>query len=471
MPDRTPNVVYVFADQWPAHVAGFAGNPDVRTPNIDRFASQSVTCRRAIANTPVCTPSRASLLTGLFPHRHGLFLNDAPLDPALHTMGEHFAAAGYDTGYIGKWHVDGHGRKAYIPPERRHGFRHWKVLECTHDYNASMYYAGDDPTPRRWDGYDALAQADDAAAFVRDAEGPFLLMLSWGPPHNPYDTAPERFLELYDPATLSLRPNVPEAHAEATREVLAGFYAHCTALDEAFGRVLSAIDEAGLAEDTIVVFTADHGDHLGAHYLAEKQSPLDEALRIPFLVRRPGDLPPHTNDTVIGVVDHFQTVCGLTGLPQPPAAQGRDLSVHLRTGTTPQENHALCASYHVFGTWPMQSQRKPVPELFSAREYRGVRTERYTYCEDLDGPWLLFDNEADPYQMDNLVGRAEHEALQAGLAATLHALRDRYGDEFLPGMEYVRRWGYEVDETGTIPIEDDSGGQPTTRSGSSLRRR
>ncbi|MFW5745163.1 MAG: sulfatase [Spirochaetota bacterium] len=460
MSHRTPSVVYVFADQWPAHVAGFATHPDVRTPNLDRFAEQSVTCRRAIANTPVCTPSRASLLTGLFPHRHGLFLNDAPLDPALHTMGEHFAAAGYDTGYVGKWHVDGHGRKAYIPPERRHGFRHWKVLECTHDYNASMYYAGDDPTPRFWDGYDALAQADDAAAFIRSADRPSLLMLSWGPPHNPYDTAPERFRGLYDPATLELRPNVPEAHAAATREVLAGFYAHCTALDEAFGRVLSAIDEAGLADDTIVVFTADHGDHLGAHYLAEKQSPLDEALRIPLLVRWPGELPVHANDTVIGVVDHFQTICGLAGLPQPPAAQGRDLSAQLRAAAKPEENLAPCASYHAFGTWPRQSEHKPVPDLFRARDYRGVRTERYTYCEDLDGPWLLFDNETDPYQLDNLVGHEEHAGLQAELAAKLHELLDRFGDDFRPGMEYVRRWGYEVDETGTIPTVDDSGGQP-----------
>ena len=460
MPDRTPNIVYVFADQWPAHVAGFASHPDVLTPNLDRFAAESVNCRRAIANTPVCTPSRASLLTGLLPHRHGLFLNDAPLNPALHTVGEHFAAAGYDTGYIGKWHVDGHGRRAYIPPERRHGFRHWKVLECTHDYNASMYYDGDDPTPRFWEGYDALAQADDAADFVRGAEGPFLLMLSWGPPHNPYDTAPERFRELYDAATLELRSNVPEEHAAATREVLAGFYAHCTALDEAFGRVLSALDEAGLAEDTIVVFTADHGDHLGAHYLAEKQSPLDEALRVPLLVRWPDELRPHANDTVIGVVDHFQTICGLAGLVQPPAAQGRDLSAHLREGTKPEENVALCASYHAFGTWPMQSQRKPVPELFRARDYRGVRTERYTYCEDLDGPWLLFDNEADPYQLDNLVGRAGRAALEAELAAMLHALLERYGDDFRPGIDYVRRWGYEVDDSGTIPIVDDSGGQP-----------
>jgi arylsulfatase A-like enzyme len=163
---------------------------------------------------------------------------------------------------------------------------------------------------------------------------------------------------------------------------------------------------------------------------------------------------------VIGVVDHFQTICGLIGLPQPPAAQGRDLSAHLRGGTKPDENCALCASYHAFGTWPRQSEHKPVPDLFRARDYRGVRTERYTYCEDLDGPWLLFDNETDPYQLDNLVGRAELAALQAELAATLQALRTRYGDEFLPGMEYVRRWGYEVDETGTIPTVDDSGGQP-----------
>jgi len=453
----SPNIVYVFADQWPAFALGYAGDPNVKTPHLDAFAKEAVNCRFAVANTPVCTPSRATLLTGQLPDRHGLFLNDAPLNPELETLGEFFDGHGYDTAYVGKWHVDGHGRIAYIPPERQHRFRYWKTLECTHNYNASRYYQFDDPTQRKWETYDAIAQSDDVIEYIRShrREQPFFLMLSWGPPHNPYHTAPECYKAMYDEAALELRPNVPEDH-RAARPNLAGFYSHCTALDDCFGRILASLKEKGIEENTIVIFTSDHGDHLGAHYLGEKQSPLEESLRIPFLVRWPGKLEPHVNDSLFSVLDVFPTSCGLLGLEKPAQLQGRDFSDHWRNRTTPDdtENDAFCASYHSFGTWPQQHVKKPVPEHLRSREYRGIRTTRYTYCESLEGPWLFFDNEADPFQLRNLIDSAEHEVLRNALAARLHRRLEGYGDSFRPGMEYVRRWGYEVDEKGTIPIHD-----------------
>ncbi len=457
MPTVTnPNILYVFADQWPAHVAGYAGNPDVQTPRIDAFAAESVNCRYAMANTPVCTPSRATLMTGLLPDRHGLFLNDAPLDPTLVSLGKHFAAAGYDTAYIGKWHMDGHGRSAFIPPDRQHGFGYWKALECTHDYNASRYYENGDPTPRTWPDYDAIAQTDDAISYLteRSRDRPFFMMMSWGPPHNPYHTAPERYKALYDPATLNVRPNVPEDHREATRRTLGGFYAHCSALDACFGRLLDALEELGLAGETIVVFTSDHGDHLGSHYLAEKQSPLEESLRVPFLVRWPGRLPVSVNDTVVSVLDVFPTLCGLSGTACPEGLQGRDFSRELAAGTAPpaSDNFGFCAGYHLFGTWPHQHRNKPVPKHLHAREYRGIRTTRYTYCEDLNGPWLLFDNATDPCQLNNLIGNPAFEEHQKELAERLRSRMIEYGDAFSPGMEYVNQWGYDVDASGTIRV-------------------
>ena len=133
-----PNIVFVFADQWRAQSTGFAGNSEVFTPTLDRLAEESVNFTTAVANMPVCSPYRASLLTGQYPLTHGLFMNDAKFNPQANTMGKIFKAAGYSTAYIGKWHLDGHGRSAYIPPERRHGFDYWKVLECTHNYNKSL---------------------------------------------------------------------------------------------------------------------------------------------------------------------------------------------------------------------------------------------------------------------------------------------------------------------------------------------
>ena len=287
-----PNIVVVLADQWRAQAFGFAGDPNAKTPNFDRLAGESVRFINAVAGMPVCSPTRASLLTGQRPLTHGVFLNDVPLSPDANTLPKVLKAAGYDTGAIGKWHIDGQGRSAFIPRERRQGFDYWKMLECTHNYTNSIYY-GDTAEKLHWSGYDSLDQTRDACDFLRaraKAEKPFLLWLAWGPPHDPYLTAPAKYRALYDPAKLALRPNIP-AHLEAqARKNLAGYYAHCSALDDAMGELLTTLRETGLAENTIVVFSADHGDMLGSQGLWKKQKPFDESARVPLLIRWPAAL-------------------------------------------------------------------------------------------------------------------------------------------------------------------------------------
>jgi len=246
---RPPNILFVIADQWRAEAFGYAGNPDVKTPNLDRLRRDGVHFVNAVSAMPVCCPARASILTGQGPLTHGVFLNDVPLNPEAVTIGKVLRTAGYDTAYVGKWHVDGHGRSSYIPRERRQGFDYWKVLECTHDYNHSAYYA-DGPEKLYWEGYDAIAQTQDAQQYLRahaQSQKPFFLVVAWGPPHDPYFTAPEKYRALYDSAKLMLRPNVPEAERANARKTLAGYYAHCTALDECFGELRRTLQETGLA--------------------------------------------------------------------------------------------------------------------------------------------------------------------------------------------------------------------------------
>ena len=134
-----PNIVVVLADQWRAEAFGYAGNPDVRTPQIDRLQRESLHCVNAVSGHPVCCPARASLLTGQRPLTHGVFMNDVPLAPDATSLAKVLRDSGYDTAYIGKWHLDGHGRSSFIPRERRQGFDYWKVMECTHDYTNSFY--------------------------------------------------------------------------------------------------------------------------------------------------------------------------------------------------------------------------------------------------------------------------------------------------------------------------------------------
>ena len=445
-----PNVVFVFADQWRHAATGFAGNPDVRTPELDRLAGASLNFSNAISGCPVCCPARASLLTGAYPHQHGVFVNDVPLGDSHVTLGEAFTAAGYATGYIGKWHLDGRGRSAFTPPERRKGFRHWQALECSHDYNRSAYYAGDDPTKRFWPGYDAEAQTATASNFIREHGGaadPFLLLLSWGPPHAPYDTAPERFRRMYDPAGIKVPPNVPAEFAAAARRDLCGYYAHCSALDEQVGRLLWALDDSKVASNTIFVFWSDHGDLLYAHGERKKQRPWEEAIRVPLLVRWPRGLGTEGRviDGVINTPDLMPTLLDLAGVEIPSTVQGTSYAKYLRGEAPEPAEGAVLASYHPFGEYERRA---------GGREFRGWRTKTHTYLETLEGPWLLYDNVADPWQMTNLVSDPEQAAVCRQMRAALRRALVAQEDAFLPGEAYLQRWGYATDEHGTVPYNE-----------------
>jgi arylsulfatase A-like enzyme len=460
---KRPNIVFVFADQWRAQATGYAGNPTVNTPNLDRLAGESVNFTHAVAGCPVCSPYRASLLTGQYPLTHGVFVNDVYLQPNGHSLAHAFAANGYATAYIGKWHVDGHGRSSYIPPERRQGFDYWKVLECTHSYNESAYYARDSDERQYWEGYDAVAQTRDAQRYIRDhvergGDEPFLLVLSWGPPHAPYGTAPAEYRALYDAGDVVLRPNVPEAElARAGKDApgsrfwstlkqdLAGYYAHCTALDACIGELLDTVRACGIEEETIFCFTSDHGDMLGSHGQFKKQQPWEEAIRVPFLLRYPALLGcgGREVDVLIDAPDIMPTLLSLSGLAIPGTVEGLDYAGYLQGGEDPSDGAALLMCPQPFGQWSAP--------VHGGREYRGLRTHRYTYTRTLDGPWLLFDDEQDPYQLENLVEAPAYAGLVRELDEWLQRRLDALGDKFLPGLEYIRRWGYPVDETGTVP--------------------
>lgn len=444
---RKPNLVFVLADQWRAQATGYGGDPNLqgKTPNLDKLAGRSVNFTTAVSGCPVCTPYRASLLTGQYPLTHGLFLNDLCLSNRAVSLAEAYAAAGYDTAYIGKWHLDGHGRSSYIPPERRHGFQYWKVLECTHNYMKSCYYAGDDPARRVWKGYDAIAQTRDAQRYIQKHAGgkkPFALILSWGPPHNPYNTAPKKYREMFDPAAIKLRPNVKGKG----QKDLAGYYAHIAAMDACVGDLLKTIEQGGISDDTIFVFTSDHGDMLGSQGEQRKQRPWDESIRVPLLLRYPRVLGAAARviDMPINTPDIMPTLLGLSGAAIPKTVEGTDYCEIVRGLRKPADTAALIACASPFGEYARPH----------GREYRGVRTRRYTYVRDLEGPWLLYDNQEDPYQRDNLVGKGAHAELQKEMEARLkQALRER-NDQFLPGPKYIKKWGYRVNKRGTVPYKN-----------------
>ena len=441
---RRPNVIFAFANQWRAQAAGYAGDRNAHTPHLDRLAPESMNLTNAVSCCPVCSPYRASLLTGRYPLTHGVFLNDVPLQSEAVSLAEVYQRAGCQTAYIGKWHLDGNQRSAFIPRERRQGFEFWKVLGCTHAYNNSFYY-GDENIRLKWEGYDAIAQTRAAQEYVRGHAGgsPFLLVLSWGPPHDPYATGPEKYRALVKPEEIHLRPNVPEADRDKARQALAGYYAHIAALDDCVGDLVETIREAGIENDTIFVFTSDHGDMLFSHGGQNKQQPWDESIRVPFLLRYPALLGAkgRTLDLPLNTPDIMPTLLGLSGIALPATVEGTDFSAVLTAKAPAPDYAALIECPSPFGQW-IRSR--------GGREYRGVRTRRHTYVRNLKGPWLLFDNEQDPYQLDNLCNRPQHAALQASLDALLTRKLAETHDEFLTGGDYIKKWGYEVNESGTV---------------------
>ena len=448
---RPPNVLFILADQWRGQALGFAGDPNAKTPNLDRLSGESLTFAHTVSCTPVCSPYRATLLTGRYPADTGVFLNDVHLAPDRNSLGERFQAAGYDTGYIGKWHLDGQGcRLAYTPPERRQGFSHWAAIECTHDYNNSAYYAGDDGSTRLiWPGYDAMAQTREMQRWLteRNPSTPFCYFLSWGPPHDPYDLAPPQFASQFSASTIQLRPNVPASFADEARTNLAGYYAHMAALDTCIHDLLETLDALGLADNTILVFTSDHGDMHRSQGNVAKQQPWDESILVPFLVRYPAGLgrSPRSVPMRLSTPDIMPTLLGLSGLAVPASLPGRDLSPVLRQEQAPEDNAALIMCLSPFANWGRAA---------GGREYRGLRTGRYTYARDLTGPWLLYDNDRDPYQLDNVVNQPAYAVAQSDLERQLSAKLAALGDPFQPGDWYVNRWGYSVDATGAMPYTD-----------------
>lgn len=443
---KAPNVVFVLADEWRAQDLGFNGNKDVLTPNLDRLAGKAVNFTNTISTTPVCCPYRGSLLTGQYPLTTGVFVNDVQLNPESQSLGKVFKASGYETAYIGKWHIDGHGRNSFIPVERRQGFEYWKVLECTHNYNNSWYWGNDDKKAK-WEGYDAYAQTTDAANYIKarkQNEKPFFMILSWGPPHTPFETAPESFKKIYREKLLKVRENVPDELKQKAINDLIGYYAHISALDSCIGVLQQSLKETGLDENTIFVFTSDHGAMVRSHGFVNKQRPYEESIHVPMLIRYPEAFgnKGRKNDMLIGTPDLMPTLLGLCGLSIPDAVEGEDKSAVMSGKTKDITDAVLIASYHPFGQWPAKQ---------GGKEYRGVRTKRYTYVKDLNGPWLLFDNLKDPFQQKNLVNEKFCEQVQKELEKELTELLKKNRDEFLPGTSYIKKWKYVTDETGTVP--------------------
>src|SRR5690606_16143138 len=196
---------------------------------------------------------------------------------------------------------------------------------------------------------------------------------------------------LYQPENIQLRPNVPAARQEKAREQLAGYYAHCSALDEQVGDLVRFLDETGLSRNTIVLFLSDHGDMLGSQGASNKQQPYDESIRVPMIFRLPASygIAAQKKDAPIGIEDLMPTLLGLCNISAPAEIDGIDYTPYLLGEQGAPDTAKIITCVQPYGQWTRK---------MGGKEFRGLRSKRYTYVRDLNGPWLFFDNERDPYQ-------------------------------------------------------------------------
>jgi arylsulfatase A-like enzyme len=387
-------------------------------------------------------------MTGRYPTSTGMFLNDLHLPTSELCMAEVLRRAGYRTAYIGKWHLDGHGRESYIPPERRQGWDMWKAAECDHQYLHSHYYEGASAEKHYWEGYDAWAQTASAVEYLhsnRDG-APFALFVSYGPPHFPNTELPPGYDRLYKPSEIQLHPNVSSSMRDQAAQEACGYYAHCAALDRCIGEIQRALAETRLASDTILVFTSDHGEMMGSHECAPftKQVPWSESACVPLLIKTPG-ASPRVVATPITTPDILPTLLGLAHVAVPHTIEGEDLSALVLGGP---EIHDRAALYMLVSPFHRN-------KLYD-REYRAIRTANHTYVRCLEGPWLLYDDARDPYQMRNLVASSEHDRVRAELDRRLHAELARIGDDFRHRRHYVDKFGYELAPHGSVSYAPDA---------------
>ncbi|MFC6646901.1 sulfatase [Granulicella cerasi] len=431
------NVLYVFSDQHRA--ASLPGEPysEVIAPTFERFRRENLSMDRCISNYPLCVPHRGILISGLYPHQSKVVGNESSLEPGVPGLGETFQKAGYHTGYVGKWHLH-NGEGQFVPKgPYRFGFEHWRVWSNTNKHYDGITFDAETGEKITVPGYQPTRMTDQAIEFLGAQKGatkPWLLVVSWNPPHPPYNP-PAEDQKLYDPATFKLRPNVRKPtpadravqpwgalESDATlRQATQGYYGGVTAVDLEFARLLKTLKENGQEENTIVIYTSDHGDMMGSHGHMAKQMPHEESSHVPFFIRHPQFKKPRKSEALFASVDIYPTLCGLAGVPVPSHCSGRDFSAHM------QEKPGFKESEIVF---LLNNQGPPNRQEVNTPTYRGLRTKTHTYAVQLDGKWVLYDNTKDPYQVKNLIQDPANSKLIEEFNAALIEWSKSVGDDF-----------------------------------------
>ena len=398
---------------------GCMGTDDIQTPNLDALAREGVVFRNAYSNCPVCTPFRINLFTGHYSCRTGTFKNADRIPSRMPTLAGRLNDAGYRTAYVGKWHIGatGHGP---IPKKLRGGFTGFQGYQCYNGFQKDVKFYDEKNSGRVYAGHRTDITTDLAISRLEDLAGdPFALFVSYQAPHYPEQPSPE-FEALYEGRTLRRRPNSRDIdpytrtwsppspwppddcpnfqrYGNDLDEYRRLYYAMVSQIDAGVGRLLEALGRLGVDKETLVIFTADHGDMQGSHGLKNKCLPHEESSGIPLVVRFPGGVSGLTSDALVSGIDFFPTCLDVAGQAPLPDLPGKSFAPLVRG-----EPQVLSG--------PVFSERP---------EWKMVRLGDMKLVTEGDGyrPAMLFDLARDPYEMANLVG-------DSGQADRVSELRD-----------------------------------------------
>lgn len=437
-PAKKLNLIYVFSDQHRS--CSMPGEPysPVVAPTLDKFRKDNVEVENCISNYPLCTPYRGILISGRWPQQSGVLGNGTRLKGTEYGLGQAFADQGYRTGYVGKWHING-DENHFIPKgPLRFGFQDWHMWGQTNDhYHAPTW---DQETGQKivTNGWSPTLMTDTALKFLSESKGsdkPFMLVLSWNPPHPPFNPPADDEKPYPEADKLELRPNVrfkqsdgsappwpPLKSPEALRTAERGYYGGITGIDKEFDRILKALEENGQADNTVVVYSSDHGEMMGAQCRMSKIVPWEESCHVPFYARIPGAKKAKAKvDDLVCAVDIYPTLCGLAGVAVPKSCSGRDMSPALRG-----DGHVE----HSKGVILMCERGGASVEENDVHTYRGIRTETHMYAVSEDGRWCLYDLRNDPFQMKNLVADPSQAKLMDELNGRIVEWQKSVGDTF-----------------------------------------
>lgn len=449
-PDR-PNVLFLLTDDQRPDTIHALGNSRIETPNLDRLVREGTSFTRAICANPICTPSRAEILTGASGFRNGVFDFGRQIHPEMALWPRTMKEAGYRTWYVGKWHND--GRPTQRGFERTNGLyaggggKWWGQSDYPQhlrDHNGrevtgyrGWVFQTDDRKllPERGIGLmpDISGTFADAAIELIQTKpkAPFFLQVNFTAPHDPLHMPPG-FENKYDPKSMPLPKNFLPKHPfdhgnyegrdeklfewprtpQMVRKELAVYYAVISHMDQQVGRILKALEETGQRENTLIIFSSDHGLAVGSHGLRGKQNMYEHTINVPLILSGPGILQGEKRAAQCYLRDLFPTVCELCGIPIPKTVEGKSL-VPVLTGKEPKIYD------HVFG--------------YFRRSQRMIRGEEYKLIEYPEANQTqLFHLPSDPWEQQNLSGNPQHAKAERELHTNLRVWQRRMKDPALP---------------------------------------